>query len=147
MPTSVPQAVPAFISIAQAALPTGFQVRFATRFGPFISPQTLLITNVRVTKDDYGELGPTYRHEEHFQIECSLCSAAGNDDEATRMLEVFNLYSLISVAVANNPMLNNTVRVSHCQQIDYGPTYDAKGWSVGELTFAVDCEARVTSLQ
>lgn len=147
MPTSIPQAVPAFISIAQAALPSTVQVRFAQRFGPFIAPQTLLITNVRITKDDFAELGPTYRHEEHFAIECTMCSAVGNDDEATRMLEVFNNYSLVSVAVANNPTLNNTVRVCHCQQIDYGPTYDPKGFSVGELTFAVDCEARVTSLQ
>lgn len=146
MSTSIPLAVPAFIAIATAALPANFQVRFDTQFDTRIDPKALLVTGVRVTEDAAGELGPNYRHEEHYDIVCQLCSTAGNDDEATRMAEVYALYDLISVAIANAPTLNDTVRTAWTRQLGYSPTHDPKGFSVGCLDFEVSVTNRATSL-
>lgn len=146
MSSSVPTALPAFKAIAVAALPSNFNVAFGQIFGPYVTPQTLLITGIHFTDDEYAELGPTYRHEEHYNIECSLCSASGDNDQDGRLQEVYTLYADISVAVANNPNLTKTARLGWCRQLDYAPTYDAKGWSVGHLTFEVQVQARVPSL-
>ena len=149
MSTSAPNAVTQFLAIAAAALPANFQVRFGAVFGPRVDKQALLVTGVHFTNDDFAELGPDYRHEEHYALACSLCSFAGGPDEtnaATRMSEVFNLYADISVAVANNPTLNGTVRVAQTRQLEYSPTADAQGRSVGVLSFEVLCQQRVSSL-
>lgn len=147
MSSSIPNSVPAFISIAAAALPANFNVQFGTTFNPYVSPQSLLITGVRITKDAYAELGPTYRHEEHYNIQATLCSTGGDpNSQGERLSEVYSLYDDISVAVASNPNLNNTVRLAWCRQLGYAPTFDAKGLAVGTLDFEVYCEQRVTSL-
>jgi hypothetical protein len=143
--SSLPNALPAFVSIATAALPTGFQIKEGAIFGPYIAPQALLITGIHFTQDAYAELGPSYKHEEHYSIQCALCSAQAPDDQASRLLEVYSSYSLISVAVANNPTLNGTIRLAWTRQLDYSMGYDPK-FSVGTLTFEVQCQARVTSL-
>jgi hypothetical protein len=134
------------MSIMKAALPAGFQVRFGTVFGPYIAPQALQITAIHFTEDQYAELGPRYQHEEHYNIECALSSTAGNDDELARFTETYALYDAIQIAVANHPDLNQTVRLGWCRQLDYSPTYDPKGMSVGMLTFEVQVQARVDSL-
>lgn len=146
MSSSVPTALPAFQAIVAAALPAGFNVQLGTNFSPYITPQTLLITGIQFTEDQYAELGPRYQHEEHYNIECALASSAGDNDQATRLQEVYTLYKDISVAVANNPRLSNTVRLGWCRQLDYTPGYDPKGMSVGQLTFEVQVQARVDSL-
>ena len=146
MSASAPTVVPAFIAICQAALPANFQVRFGTVFGPYVAPQALQITGLHFTEDEYAELGPTYRHEEHYNIECALSSSAGDDDESSRFQEVYALYEAVSVAIANNPSLSSTARLGWCRQLDYSPTYDPKGMSVGVLTFEVQVQVRVTSL-
>lgn len=146
MSASAPTVVPAFISIVQAALPAGFQVRFGTVYNPYIAPQNLLITGLHFTEDQYAELGPRYQHEEHYNIECILSSTAGDDDPDTRFQEVYALYRLIQVAVANNPNLSNTARLGWCRQLDYTPTKDPKGLDLGMLSFEVQVEARVDSL-
>ena len=145
MSSSVPVAVPAFVAICQAALPAGFQVREGSIFGPYIAPQALLITGIHFTADEYAELGPRYMHEEHYNIQCALSSSAGTDDQPMRLAEVYGLYSNISVAVASNPNLTNTVRLGWCRQLDYLMTSDGK-LSIGTLTFEVQCQARVPSL-
>lgn len=146
MSSSVPNAVPAFISIATAALPSGFQVKEGQIFGPYISPQALLVTGLHFTQDAYAELGPNYRHEEHYNISCVLCASIGTDDQATMIGTIYGLYSDIQIAVANNPDLNETVRLAWCRQLDYMMGYDANGKTVGTLSFEVQCQARVTSL-
>lgn len=144
MSSSAPLAVPAFMSIAAAALPAGFQVRYAVRMGAFIGAQSLLVTGVKFSADEIAQLGPVYTHEEHYNIAASLCSFAGNDDEASRMGEVYALYNALGVAVNSQPTLNGTVRVAWLSQIGYEPTYDMKGASVGVLDFEVQCQARVS---
>lgn len=146
MSSSAPNAIPAFISIAEAALPANFQVRFSQVFNPYVAPQSLLITRVVFTEDGFAELGPRYQHEEHYNLECSLTSVAGDDDPTTRLSEVYTLYKDISIAVAAKPTLNGTVRLAWCRQLGYEPTKDAKGLDVGQLDFEVQCQARVDSL-
>jgi hypothetical protein len=144
--SSIPNALPAFMSIATAALPTGFLVREGSILGPYDPSQALLVTGVTITQDAYAELGPTYRHEERYNIMCYLVSSAGTDDQPSRLAEVYGLYVLLSEAVANNPNLNSTVRLGWCRQLGMDLGYDSKGLSVGTLRFQVECQARVTSL-
>lgn len=146
MATSVQDAITEFISIAEDALPSDYNVRFATIFNPNVTAQALLITAVHFTMDEPATLGPDYEHEEHYSLICQIVSAAGNDDETTRLSEVYTDFLDVAVAVANNPTLNSVVRTAFVRQMDYSPTYTAQGWSIGELSFAVDCTARVTSL-
>jgi hypothetical protein len=144
--SSVPTVLPAFLSIATAALPAGFQVFEGTNMQPYVSPQTLMITGVRFSKDDPAEISPVYRHEEAYAIQCSICSAAGDPDQAARMQEAFTLYADLSIAVASQPTLNGTCRVAWCKQLSYKPTWDQKGLSVGQLAFEVNVQVRVNSL-
>lgn len=144
MGASAPNAIPAFMAIAAAALPPGFQVRYAARMGAYIGAKTLLVTGVKFTADEAASLGPVYQHEEHYAITASLCSFAGNDDEATRMAEVYALYASLGNAVNSQPTLSGTVRVAWLAQLGYEPTYDMKGASVGVLEFEVQCQARVS---
>jgi hypothetical protein len=146
MSSSVPIAVPAFMSVAKVALPSDFQVREGQIFGPRIDPQTLLITGVHILVDEYAELGPLYRHEEHFNIQCALATSGGKDDQPSRLQEVYVLYDLLSIAVASQPTLTGTVRLAWCRQLDYAMGYDAARLSVGVLSFEVQCQARVESL-
>jgi hypothetical protein len=147
MAASAPLAVPQFIVIATAALPSGFQVRMGTIFGVNVQPQALLVTGVRFNQDEIAVLGPAYRHEEHYVINCSLTTVEGDPDGLPdRMQEVYGLYNLVSVAVANNPTLNSTVRIAQCKQLEFIPSYDPKGFSVGQLDFEVACEQRVDAL-
>jgi hypothetical protein len=105
-----------------------------------------MITGVRFSKDDPAEISPVYRHEEAYAIQCSLCSAAGDPDQAARMQETFGLYADLSIAVASQPTLNGTCRVAWCKQLGYKPTWDQKGFSVGQLAFEVNVTVRVNSL-
>lgn len=147
MSSSVPNAVPAFVAIAQAALPAGFVVKEGAIYGPNVPMQGLLITGIHFTQDAYAELGPNYKHEEHYTIQCVLTNAIGTDDQASLLGTTYGLYSDIQVAVANNPNLTNTVRLGWCRQLDYAMGYDpTKGWPTAALSFEVQCQARVTSL-
>jgi hypothetical protein len=144
--SSLPNALPAFVSIVTAALPADFQVKEGQIFNPYVAPQSLLITGVHFTLDSTAELGPLYKHEEHYSILCALTTTGGTDDQASRLAEAYGLYANVSIAVANNPNLNNTVRLAWTRQLDYVMGYDAKGFSVGTVQFEVQCQARVTSL-
>jgi len=134
------------MSILAAALPSGFQVKEGAIVGVHPQQQTLLVTGVRFTQDQIAVSSPQYEHEEHYTISCSLCSAAGDDNQSSRLAETYGLYASISVAIANNPRLNNTVRLATTRQLDYSPTYTPNAWSIGILNFEVQCQARVTSL-
>lgn len=145
MSSSVPTSIPAFIAIAQAALPEGFQIRQGAVFGPFIAAQSLQITGIRFTKDQHAELGPNYKHEEEYNILCSLVGTAGNDDTASRIQEVAALYADLSVAIANQPTLSGTVRTAWTTQTGYKLSPTSQGWSAAQVDFQVIVTARVPS--
>jgi hypothetical protein len=62
------------------------------------------------------------------------------------MQEAFTLYADLSIAIASQPTLNGTCRVAWCKQLSYKPTWDQKGFSVGQLSFEVNVQVRVNSL-
>lgn len=146
MSASLPAVVPALQSVLQGALPSGFQVVFATVMPIYINAQSCMITGARFSMDTWAVLGPDYTHEEQYGISCTLISSYGTNDEFSRLNEVYTLYKNISVAIANNPTLNGTVRVAGTTQNAYSPTKDAKGFDVGRLDFTVKVEVRVQSL-
>lgn len=147
MASSATDAKTQLIAIATAALPSTVTVTFDSTADVYIAPQSLLVTGISWTQDAYAELGPNYRHEEHYNLECAMWSAYGDKDQDARMGEVMGLYQTLQVAVASNPTLNGTVRLAWCRLLDFNPTHDpGKGWSVGALTFEVQCQARVNSL-
>lgn len=139
--------LPEFIDVLADALPADFQVRFAAQFGVYEDNQALLITGIHFTEDQYAELGPRYQHEEHYNLQCKLISAAGNDDHDSRFQEVYGFYATIQETLANNPSLNQTCRLAWARQLDYSALSDpTKGWSIGELSFEVQIQARANSL-
>ena len=146
MASSIPLAVPQLISIAQTALPAGTLVWFGKALGVFNTPITLQI--LRVTGEQIpAELGPNYRREETFSIECEIDSWAGDVDQPSRMSEVFNTaFYPLAVAIANNYTLNSTVRFAECTAFHYEPDNDASGRSLGRLSFEIVCSQRITSL-
>jgi hypothetical protein len=158
MASSVPSVIPAFISLIQGALPANAQVALGTTFTiPAAEATTaVLVSAVRFTQDEYAELGPTYRHEEHYDIICCLYNTGGMyQDEpglSALMVATYALYNDISVAVATNPTLGLTLgggssfRLGWCRQLEYDPAFDITGRSFGKLDFEVECQARMVSL-
>jgi hypothetical protein len=142
--SSVPLAVPAFKDIATAALPGGTYVWTGKQLSRFISPVNLQICQVQFHEDAYAELGPSFRHEEHYDIICELKVFYGDGDFDQRLQDAYAYYALITSAVFNNPTLNSTVRLAWTRQEQFTPEADAFGKTMGCLDFAVECQARVT---
>lgn len=146
MASSVPSAVNAFISIATTALPPSALVWFGKPLGAYTAPVTLQVTGVRNGEQQVATMGPEYKREETYEIECSLTSWAGDSDFTGRMNEVFLNYGLLTLAVGNNPTLNQTVRFAEIHSFEYTPGADAKGMTLGALDFSIHCQARISSL-
>jgi len=146
MASSVPSAVSALLSIATAALPTTAQVWFGKPLPTYTAPTTLQVYGVHDGTQEVAVLGPDFKREERYEIQCLLTSWAGDQDFAGRMNEVYADFELITLAIGNNPTLNNTVRFAEIHTFDYIPDADAKGMSLGSLSFSVACQARISSL-
>jgi len=150
MASSIPGAVQALITMMDplqgGVLPAGTQVWFGLPLSRYIAPVTLQITSVRIEQDDIVVLGPSYRHEEVYSIECILTECFGDGNHLQRFLDVFTTYNTIETTIANNPTLNQNVRVAIPEKTGYSPTADQKGLPVGTLTFEIRCEQRVNSL-
>lgn len=146
MASSVPNAVNAFLSIVQAALPGNTQVWFGKPLSVYVAPITLQVTGVHTGEQVIATMGPEYKREETYEIQCMLTSFAGDLNFVGRMAEVFLNYGLVTLAVGNNPTLNQTVRFAEIHSFEYVPDADAKGMSLGALTFSVHCQARISSL-
>lgn len=156
MASSVPSVLPAFISLLEGALPATAQVVLGSVFPVFVGGQSVIVTDVHFTLDEIFELGPTYRHEEHYTISCCLYNNGGRiqDEPDIQALAVatYALYNDISVAISNSPTLglnlgsNGFFRMAWPKQLDFCPDFDISGMANGRLEFAVDCQARMQSL-
>jgi hypothetical protein len=146
MSSSVPNAVNAFINLATITLGPNATVWFGKPLGVYEQPITLQILGVSEGEQTIETMGPDYMRDELYNIECQLSSWAGDPMFVNRMNEVFNNFSLLTVAVGNNPTLNQTVRFAQIHSFTYVPGTDAKGMTCGELSFAVACQARISSL-
>lgn len=146
MSSSVPAAVSAFLSIAQAALPVTSLVWFGKPLGVYTAPLTLQVYGVHDGMQEIMTMGPDYKREETYEIQCLLTSWAGDQDFTSRMTEVYSAFQLITVAIANNPTMNQTVRFAQVHTFDYIPDADASGRSLGSLDFTINCQQRISSL-
>ncbi len=91
-------------------------------------------------------MGPDFQREETYEIECLLTCFAGDPDFWGRMDDVFSMFELVTVAVGNNPTLNQSVRFAEIKQFEYIPDADSNGMTLGSLSFSVACQARISSL-
>lgn len=166
MSSSVPYSLPAFQAIAQSALRSGAYIWLGTVIGPYDSSPgdvtgvtsgiTLQIAGVRFNADEFAELGPTYRHEEHYVINCTLWSwAGGTPDYAALIQDAGACYADLSIAVANAPQLEigqngigtfGNFRLAWTRQLNWTPTPDPFGRAAVQIDFEVQCQARVNSL-
>jgi hypothetical protein len=146
MSSSVPSAVNAFISIAGTALGSTATVWFGKPLAVYEMPITLQIIGVAEGEQTIEVMGPDYKRDERYHIMCVLTSFAGDNNFTGRMNEVFATFSILTVAIGNNPTLNQTVRFAEIHSFDYIPGANANGMTLGELSFAVACQARIGSL-
>ncbi|MGH9917416.1 MAG: hypothetical protein ACRD6W_00875 [Nitrososphaerales archaeon] len=145
MSSSVPTSVPYFVTLATTALGADATVSFGKPLPLYSAPITLQVTGV-VGDAEPAELGPNYRREETYSIQCELTAYAGDQNFLDRLSECMTAYALLTVAVANDPTLGGSVRFAECGQYQFVPDADAQGQSIGNLTFDVRCSARITSL-
>lgn len=131
--------------IAQSALPAA-TVWFGKPLAMYTTPLTLQVLAVHTGEQEVATLGPEYKREELYEIQCMLTSFAGDSDYLGRMDEVYASFGSVTIAVGNNPTLNQTVRFAEIKTFEYVPDADAKGMSLGSLSFTVACQARISSL-
>ena len=160
MSSSVPAVVAAFKSVATSACPAGTQIVNSTvlpagyQAGPgevatVNSGVTLQIKGVHFVVDQYAEMGPNYKHEEHYNILCTLCAWAGDPNFDQRMVDVYTIYADLSIAVAQNMALGlpePKPRIAWPRQLDFTPGPDPFGRPAGTISFQIEVQARVDSL-
>jgi hypothetical protein len=145
MSSSIPSAVPYFLDLAQTALGDQATVSFGKELSLFSAPITLQVIQI-VGDQAPAELGPNYRREETYSMQCSLTAYAGDQDLVARLTEAMAAFGLVEVAVANDASLGGTVRFAQCGNFVFQSGADAQGQSIGTLAFDVRCQARVNSL-
>lgn len=159
MASSVPLVLPAFKALAVSALPAGSQVVQSTVLPAYqpgpgevvgeLAGITLQILGAHFTLDSYAELGPNFKHEEHYSIPCELTAWAGDPNYDQRTQDAYQAYNALMIAVANNPTLglpDPKPRIAWTRQLDFTPSPDAFGRPAGIIRFEVQVQARVTSL-
>lgn len=150
------------MALAQTNLPAGAQIWLGSVLPVYQatpgtvatvnSGVTLQITGVRFDSDAYAELGPTYRHEEHYNLACSLCAWSGDGSAtgyAKTLQDVYAMYADLSIAISSNPTLGLTTpapRLAWPRQLDLKIGPDPFGRPSSCIDFEVQVQARVTSL-
>lgn len=145
MSSSIPSAVPYFLTLARTALGDQATVSFGKPLPQFSTPITLQVLQI-VGDQVPAELGPNFRREETYSLVCELTSYAGDQDFVARMTEAWAAFDLLEIAVANDADLGKNVRFAQLGNIMFEAGADVQGQSIGTLDFNVRCQARVTSL-
>jgi hypothetical protein len=154
MPSSIPAARAHLFSLLTTAFAgqTNVQVYYGKTLGTFVAPLTVQIMGWAGDQQP-AELGPSYRREETFAIQCQINSWAGDQLYANRETEVMAAFGTVSVIVANNYTLPSTaggndgaVRFAEVGTFSFTPEADDMGKSMGILNFDVHCSARIASL-
>jgi hypothetical protein len=146
MSSAVPNTIDQFMAIVTAVLPSDAQVWFGKPLSKYIANTTLQITGVQNGRQEPAEMSPEYRREEEFDLVCQLTYWEGDLDFVGAKDQVYATFSLITVAVANNPTLNGAVRFAQPRQFDFTPDSTPDGFTIGVLNFTLNCQARIASL-
>jgi hypothetical protein len=126
-------------------------VWFGVQLTAFSAPTTIEINGVGPADQEPAEMGPNYKREETFSVNCRVSvfngqGASGSTDFIARMTDCFTVWKALEIAVANDPTLGNNVRYAEFGDMEYEPTTDGSGRAMGCLTWCVRCSQRVTSL-
>jgi len=134
------------MSIAEGALPSESTIYYGSELGAYSAPLTFMISEI--TGDQtVAEIGPSFRREETFSLICSLIAYNGGVPDFAGQLQLLMAnFTLIALAIGNNPTLNGSVRFAEVGNFQITPETDVNGQSATTLDFAIRCQQRVTSL-
>jgi hypothetical protein len=149
MSSSIPGAVTYFMDLCNTALPDPVSVQFTSVVPMYTSAKMLIVKSITDIVQTPAELGPSYKREEEYRINCELTSYYGDQNVQSfsdRFDEVFSMFSQITVALGNDYMLGGNVRLAQVEEGEYTPKVDLRGRTVGCLDFTIHCEQRIESL-
>ncbi len=153
--TSIPGAVADLVTIFGVTCPYDSNnepivIWLGEELGVFSSPTTIEINKVEPVVREWAELGPTYRIEEQYSIQCKLSVFTGQGstlpDFLSSMNSAWSIWEALEIAVANNPTLDGNVRLCWFDETNYQPTTDSTGRAMASINWVIKCEARVTTL-
>jgi hypothetical protein len=155
MASSIPGAVSYFLNLATTTLSASTDtpnnshpyVWFGAQLAKYIAPVNLQVKGVTDIVHEWAELGSHYKVEETYRIQCQLVSNAGDLDFEQRMVEVFDNFLLLTVALGNDYTMGGNVRL--CLPACEGevmPASTQAGSSMCSLMFFIHCEARIQTL-
>lgn len=145
--SAIPGALTNLLSIATAAFPAGTTVYYGEELGAFSAPLTFQISEITGDQTP-AELGQ-YRREETFSFICSLTVYQGGamaTDFSGQLTSLMASFALLSLAIGNNPTLNQSVRFAEVGNFRITSDSDPNGQAGSTLDFSVRCTQRVTSL-
>lgn len=161
MASSVPAVIPAFKTLAAAALPAGSEIWLGAVLPVYqVGPGAVSgvatgiicqLSGIRFDEDAYAELGPSYRHEEHYNISgCLISWSGGTTGTFDQCLQdAYTCYEALAVAVANNPTLGLPTpapRLVWMRQLSVIIAPDSGGFAQAQIEWEAQVQARVTSL-
>ena len=161
MSSSVPAVIPAFMTLATSALPAGAEIWLGAvlpvyQAGPgavsgLSTGIICQISGITFDEDSYAELGPSYRHEEHYNLSgCVISWSGGTTGTFAQCLQdAYTAYSALSVAVANNPTLGLPTpapRLVWMRQLSVAIAPDSNGFAQAQVEWEAQVQSRVTSL-
>ena len=146
MSSSIPAAIQAFMAVATAALPGDALVWFGKTLPEKVPAVTLQVTGTVNGRQRARSIGPAYLRDEEYEFACELVCWAGDSDFMQLMLNTFANFSLLTVAIGNNPTLNQAVRYTQITQLNFTPEAYGNGTSSGTLAFNVNCQKIIESL-
>lgn len=92
---------------------------------------------------EWAQIG-AQRHEEHYDLLCSLATASGDIDLPARRARAQALRDAVAAVLTANPTLSGAVRVAHMSAAQLVQELPASGSTAG-FTFRISCQARVQS--
>lgn len=143
--SAIPGALVQLLAVATAAFPPNTTVYYGEDLPAYTAPLTLQISEI-VGDQEPADIGQ-FKREEAWQFTCSLITYVGGvPDWVAQLVSTFASFSLLSLAIGNNPTLNGSVRFAQVGNFVTHSETDANSQGATTLDFAVRCTQRVTSL-
>lgn len=92
---------------------------------------------------EWAQIG-AQRHEEHYDILCSLVTNSGDEGMPARRTRAVALRDAVAAVLYANPTLSGAVRIAHMSAAQLVQEQTPQGASAG-YTFRVSCAARIQS--